>query len=331
MPVTLRDIAKHVNLSHATVSFVLNDRGDVAIPETTRNRILEAAKELGYQPNRAARALARGKTQMVALWIPSSYNPFYAQVLYYMQSCVRRSQYDMIYYQTYFGTDDLDDKLRSLSWPVDAILAIDSMYLLETLANAPELADRPIVSIGAYSHLSRDSVSIDLGAGVREAMDHLIATGRKRIAFIRPYNPPDTEDPRNREYLAKLKAAGLKPEIIETSAARRAVVLEETKAYFAKHGVPEAIFAYNDNMAVAIVRALHDLGVKIPDDCVICGCDGIDEVEYTEPQLTTIVQPIQQMCELGWQFTLDRIANPHEPARHEVLVPELTIRQSTGG
>ena len=167
MPVTLRDIAKHVNLSHATVSFVLNDRGDVAIPETTRNRILEAAKELGYQPNRAARALARGKTQMVALWIPSSYNPFYAQVLYYMQSCVRRSQYDMIYYQTYFGTDDLDDKLRSLSWPVDAILAIDSMYLLETLANAPELADRPIVSIGAYSHLSRDSVSIDLGAGVR--------------------------------------------------------------------------------------------------------------------------------------------------------------------
>lgn len=123
----------------------------------------------------------------------------------------------------------------------------------------------------------------------------------------------------------------MKPEIIETSAARRAVVLEETKAYFAKHGVPEAIFAYNDNMAVAIVRALHDLGVKIPDDCVICGCDGIDEVEYTEPQLTTIVQPIQQMCELGWQFTLDRIANPHEPARHEVLVPELTIRQSTGG
>ena len=71
MPVTLRDIAKRVNLSHATVSFVLNDRQDIAIPQVTRERVMKVAEELGYRPNRAARALVKGQTQMVCLRLPT--------------------------------------------------------------------------------------------------------------------------------------------------------------------------------------------------------------------------------------------------------------------
>lgn len=329
MPVTLRDLARHLNLSHATISFVLNDRRDVAIPQSTRDRVMQAAKELGYQPNRAARALASGKTQMIALWTPSSFNTFYAGILFHLQKLAREAGYDMIYRQVVFETDVRETNLRSLAWPVDAVLAVDSKYVLENITTLTTLPYPPIVSVGAYTLPQFDSVTVDLGAGVRAAMDHLLGAGHRKIGFLRPFNPVDTEDPRYAAYTDVCGQRGLEPHLIELFSPDRRSVRQEILDMAKSKQIPEAIVCYNDHLAISVIRGLKDAGYRLPADCAIVGCDGVDEAEFIDPSLTTIAQPIQEMCEQGWKFMIDRIHNPTLETRTVEIQPELVVREST--
>ena len=116
MAVTLRDIAKSLNLSHATVSFVLNERHDVAIPDTTRQRVFVAAREMGYRPNRAARALVMGRTQMIALASPPVNRSPYGELFERFVATARLSSYETL----------LMDLGSSVEWAVDAMLQIDA-------------------------------------------------------------------------------------------------------------------------------------------------------------------------------------------------------------
>ncbi len=329
MPVTLRDLARHLNLSHATVSFVLNDRRDVAIPQATRDRVMQAAREMGYQPNRAAKALASGKTQMIALWTPSSSNIFYVGILFHLQKLAREAGYDMIYRQVVFDTDIRETNLRSLAWPVDAVLAVDSKYILKNIATLDTLPYPPIVSVGAYTLPQFDSVTVDLGAGVRSAMEHLLEVGRRRIGFLRPVNPVDTEDPRYAAYVDSCAQHGLEPHLMEMSSHDRRAVRQEIQEMAKSRSVPEAVICYNDFVAISVVRGLKDAGYRLPADCAIVGCDGVDEAEFIDPSLTTIAQPIREMCEQGWKFMIDRIHNPALKIRSVEIQPELVIREST--
>lgn len=329
MPVTLRDLARHLSLSHATVSFVLNDRRDVSIPQTTRDRVLQAAKDLGYQPNRAAKALASGRTQMIALWTPSSFNSFYAGILYHIQKLAREAGYDMIYRQVVFDADLRETNMRSLAWPVDAVLAVDSKYVLENVSSLTSSPYPPIVSVGAYTLPQFDSITVDLYHGATAGLNHLLDTGRRNIGFIHPYNPADQGDPRASAYHDVCAKAGLTPNIIELSSSDRRLVRAEV-CDLAKAGkIPEALFCYNDHMAISTIRGLKDAGLKLPNDCAIVGCDGVDEAEFVDPSLTTIAQPIQTMCSQGWSFMMERIQDPKIPTRKVELLPELTVRDST--
>jgi len=329
MPVTLRDIARHLNLSHATVSFVINDRRDVAIPEATRRRVLDAAKELGYQPNRAARALAKGKTQMVALCIPSSINPFYAEVLSHLQRAISQANYDVIYCQAEYDNSEHVSRLATLSLPVDAIIAIDTLYPKNEIVELPELVGRPFVSLGTFGSPELDSVLVDLEGGAEAAMKHLLDRGSKKIVFVHPQNLSITFDPRAIAYTQSMDGAGLTSETVPTPSGRRGDVREAVKRFVEGNGTPEAIFAYNDQTAIGAIRALHDLGVKIPQECAVVGCDGIEEAEYMEPPLSTIQLPIREMCEVGWQMVVDRLEHPELPIRHEVLPTKLVVRGSS--
>jgi DNA-binding LacI/PurR family transcriptional regulator len=329
MPVTLRDIARHLNLSHATVSLVLNNRRDVSIPEATRLRVVEAARELGYEPNRAARALASGKTQMVALWTPPSYDSFYATILFHVQRLARESGYDMIYRQVVFQPESADVNLRSLAWPVDGILAVDSKYVLDHLAGRPEFAERAIVGIGAYSGSAFEHVSVDLEFGATEALSHLWSTGRRNIAFLRPRNPVDINDPRTSAYIRFCNDKGIDPQVIEVEFSDRHHIRNAVVRMAKQEGLPEAIFCYDDFAALAVMRGIKDVNLKVPEDCAVVGCDGSDETEFFDPPLTTIVQPVRQMCDEGWTRLLKRLRDPDLPRESISLKPTLAIRAST--
>jgi DNA-binding LacI/PurR family transcriptional regulator len=99
MAVTLRDIARHLGISHATVSFVLNDRTDMGITDATRQRVLAAAQELGYRPNRAAKALTTGRTEMVAVCVPSLTVPYYAELVHHIQIAAAEGEFETVLWQ----------------------------------------------------------------------------------------------------------------------------------------------------------------------------------------------------------------------------------------
>lgn len=329
MPVTLRDLARHLNLSHATVSFVLNDRRDVSIPQVTRDRVLVAAKELGYQPNRAAKALASGRTQMIALWTPTSFNSYYASILYHLQHLSRDAGYDIIYRQVVFDPERSDSNMRSLAWPVDAVLAVDAKYVLENVSAFTTLPHPPIVSIGAYTTPGFDSVTVDLYQGTMDALEHLASIGRKNIGFVRFVNPVDQDDPRANAYRDYCRSAGIEPNILEMPSAVRSVVRNEIRELGLAGKIPEALFCYNDHIAISTIRGLKEAGLQVPRDCAVVGCDGIDEADLIDPSLTTVSQPIKAMCGKGWEMMIDRIHQPEQSPRYENLRPELIIREST--
>jgi LacI family transcriptional regulator len=276
-----------------------------------------------------ARALASGKTQMVALWTPPSYDSFYATILYHLQGLARDSGYDMIYRQVLFDPERADTNMRSLAWPVDGILAVDSQYLLDQLATRADFMDRPIVGIGAYSGSAFEHVSVDLASGTTEALDHLWATGRRNIAFLRVKNPVDVNDPRTSAYLRFCETRGIRPQMIEVEASDRNQIRKAVIRLAQQEGLPEAIFCYDDFVALAVMRGIKDVNLRVPEDCALVGCDGSDDTEFFDPPLTTIVQPVRKMCEEGWARLLRRLRNPDAPHDSISLQPTLAIRASS--
>lgn len=331
MPVTLKDIARYLNLSHATVSFVLNDRQDVAISPETRKRVIAAAKELGYRPNRAAQALAGGKTQMIALWVPGSKDQLYSNILHRLESHVREAGYDLMFCQVHEGEPASGGNVRNLSWSVDAVIAVDCPYLLEALDAESAFIGRPVVSVGTHAWTGCDSVHVDLYEGTKAALVQLAELGKKDIAYLFQMNHSKDSDPRRRSFLDWCRQAKRTPRLIELPSVTSSERLHEIREQLQSGALPDALLCYNDQLAMAAIRALHDLGKSIPDDCAVMGCSGIEEGAYMEPPLSTIAIPVDSMCELAWRFVKDRLEFPELHLQTEQLRCELVLRESTEG
>src|SRR5690606_29158862 len=118
-------------------------------------------------------------------------------------------------------------------------------------------------------------------------------------------------------------------EYIPLSTNTRAAARAELKSYLEANGCPDSILCFNDDVAIGIYRALCEQGIKVPQQVALIGCDGIDDTEYLECPITTIVQPVEEMCRMAWQMLESRIANPRQPFQQKVLLPELVVREST--
>lgn len=180
---------------------------------------------------------------------------------------------------------------------------------------------------GIWSH-----VPVDLMAGTMEVMAHLIGTGFRRIAhatFVRKSLPQES---RRLGYVEAMKEAGLKTEFMlyPLSERQRPVARQLIQDYVRDHGRPEAIFCHSDDVARGIYRGLCDAGISVPGDIALVGCDGIEDTEYLECPLTTLVQPVAEMCATAWGFLQMRLEDWTRPAQHAVLRARLAIRESSG-
>lgn len=331
---TRDDVARHANVSGWTVSNVLNGRASAAIREETRERVLAAARELGYRPNTNARALVTGRSCVIGLWMCLNYSQYRSHVLHIIQQQIKATGYELV-------IRDIEEELhldpdftRTFQTPVDGILSFDTPTAGTAFSRVnagPEGAlTIPFVSMGAYWSPGFDVVGIDLYAGARVALEHLLQTGRRRIAHLIPYTGEDwPHDPRVRAYEEVLRAAGLTPLYLSAAnhslSASRAAVRE----FLSTGGKVDAIFCHNDDMAFGAHRALCDAGVRIGPEVALVGCDGIEETEYLSPPLTTIVQPIEEMCRLAWETLQVRIQNPNAPLQQHILTPQLAVRASS--
>jgi DNA-binding LacI/PurR family transcriptional regulator len=293
----------------------------------------------GYQPNRNARALATGRTQSVALWATNLRSAYYGEYIHFLHEETLRHDYDLIVrgakVQESAGGDQEEETLdtsKLMSWPVDGIFAVDlPRYTIPGLKDSL-IGGIPFVNVGGYVLESADYVRVDFTQPVTEAIQHLAAVGCKRIAYL----VPDwfewfiqSSDPRLCGYKNAVAALGQEPEFILTPDERREGVASVLPSYIEQHGCPDGIFCYNDVMAIGAFAVLRDLGRRIPEDVALVGCDGIPAAEFLIPPLTTIVQPLEQMCSMAWSLLMQRIQDPALPLQQVMLTPRLEVRASS--
>ncbi len=324
MPVTIRDIAKHAKVSHVTVSHILNSKSGARVSDATRRRVMLAAQEMGYQPNRLARALVTGQTHIIALWIVRPHRPFFARVAERMRMELRRDGYDLI-----ISDVEQDEGYPSASeWPVDGVLAAPRSIRLNRYMELSPEQRAPVSVLDVDPNVDWDGVAINSGPAVRDAVEHLLQVGCRRVAYM--LHPAHLGRPHHQIYLQVLASGGLTPEIILTEEETRPAAAAALRRHIALHGCPDGIFCRNDDLAIGALRTLHDLRKRVPEDVCLVGYDGIEDTEFTMPRLTTVQAPVDEMCAFAWQFLKNRMADREIPQQRVTLQPKLVIRESTG-
>lgn len=328
MSITSKDVARRAKVSQITVSRVFNPRPNFPIAAATRDRVHAAARELGYRPNRLARALATGRTHVVSLYIPEL-SPYHAVVVRSIQKLLIADQYEMIMLIDPLRPERQDNAVpdRRL-FPSDGILAVDLPGRLEAIRQAEVRQDTPIVVIGTYPSDGRDSVMVDLNAGARDAVRHLVEAGARRIGYVVWRYSNRQGDARRDAYEEVLAEAGLTPQYFPISWPARQAAREELKALIDGQ-LPDAFFCYSDDCAIGVFHGLRDMGVRVPEDVLLCGCDGLPDAEYLATPLTTVAQPIDDLCAQGWELLKGRMQHPERSVQQVTLKPDLVVRQST--
>jgi len=330
--VTREDVARRANTSGATVSRVLSGRTDIPILAETRARVLQAAAELGYTPNQAARALTSGKTGIIGLWMSLAYSKYRGQVLDTMRNLMQVIDFT-------FAVTDIDEEYhfvqtfdRALRVPLDGIIAFDTSYSVDAFSSKSEqLAPNiPFVAMGAYWSEGKSYVGVDLKAGSQLAMDHLVSTGRRKIAYFAPATSDlRAAGPRYTGYLEGMDAAGFERQTLLPKTFSYRDIAECLTAYHEMNRLPEALLCMNDEGALICAQVLSRLGLKVGQDIALVGFDGIEETEYAPIPVTTVAQPHEEMCRLALDFLNAQMNDPTAPVQQRLLTPELIVRESS--
>ncbi len=324
---TIQEVAKCLGISKGTIWRALNDAPD--INQKTRERVLRQLNEVGYRPSRMAQALSTGRSQVVSVWMGSLTTPYANTVLYHLEQRLVKSSYDMLLRNLHYRSLEVDTYNFTADWPADGLIILDSILWVNHARTQYQDSVLPLVNMGVYCDTSVDHVRIDLYQPVVQAMNHLLAEGCRKIAFLGPEWYINIEQDRYRAYCDVVKQAGLETIILQTVEDHRKNAMEIVTESIGKSLQFDAIMAFNDEHAIGAYRALLTHGVQVPHDVALVGCDGLEEIEYLEHPLSTISLPIPQMCKLAWQFLLRRMREPEVPVQSSILQPELTIRDSS--
>jgi len=317
--VTLRDIAKRVNLSHATVSFVLNDRRDVAIPEGTRTRVLEAAKELGYQPNRAARALVMGRTRVIGIWTPALTSTYLTGLFLSLTDRFRRAGLDSLYcgHRT-------EEPANPFGWPIDGIV-----YLQGAAIPEQSMKGMAVVEIGSRPPAEADWVRIDMAPGVTEAVRLLIESGRKHVLCLA--NDGDVgEGSLMAVFRRAIAIAGRTADRLALANGPTRQRVEDLAEFLRNHRQIDAILCSSDELAAIAGRAVEERGLEVPRDIALIAFGYAADYEVRVPSLTAIEVPFDVVAELAYELLIARMANPTHPQKVEAAATRLRVLESTG-
>ncbi len=329
----LVEVAKASGVSRSTVSRVINN--DPNVKGETRDRVLAAIQALNYQPNIAARGLASGKTKVLGLVIPQSVSalftdPYFPILIQGISTACNRMDYSVMLWlaEPEFERRMIRQVLHG--GLIDGVI-VSSMVLDDPIIQALVEHDKPFVLVGRHPQRAEVSfVDTDNVAGAREAVAHLVRLGRQRIATITgPLNTIPGTDRRD-GYTAALRDRGLTID--------PALIVEgdftEAGGYLAMQRLlphhPDAVFVASDTMAIGALRVLHGSNRRVPEDIAIVGFDDLPAAARTQPPLTSVRQPIQQLGDTAVQVLLDLINHPNQGPQRVLFPPTLTIRSSCG-
>lgn len=277
MAVTLRDIAKSLNLSHATVSFVLNERLDVAIPDTTRQRVFVRAREMGYRPNRAARALVMGRTQMLAFASPGLNRPPYGELFERFVAAARLSGYETLHMP-----------LESpVEWAVDGVVQIDAPH------DMPRAQGLSTLRLDLTGMDPDADVRFEAVAAARMATRHLVDQGATRVALLASSTAMGAPDGAAKGYREAVEG---EPILITANEEGPAGFVDSLSRALRVGVRPDGIVAVGTAAAIGAIRALADAGLRIPQDCRLVAVDGDGALACLVPSVTAVEAPLGDLA-----------------------------------
>src|SRR5882757_4353812 len=327
-PTNLKMLAAHLNLSPSTISFVLNDSPGRSIPTVTRERVKAAAAKFNYQPSMIARTLQGKRMQTIGVLLPELGEGYHSQVLSGVGDLLIREGY------FYFTVHHRHKKDLVLAYPdllrsrgVDGILAID------THLDAPP--PLPTVLVAGHTNLPGvTNVVLDHQLAAKLALHHLYKLGHRKIAFMQ--GQPFSSDTDSRWDATLATAAELGIEVsdeltvhLEKDSHSPEISYPGIRKLIQSHRHFTAVLCFNDVSAMGSIRALHEGGLRVPQDVSVLGFDDIQSAVYQVPSLTTIRQPLQKMGSIAAQNLLKKLAGKTTPDLIHVE-PELMVRESTG-
>ncbi|MGI9060236.1 MAG: LacI family DNA-binding transcriptional regulator [Ktedonobacteraceae bacterium] len=339
MAATLRDVAQRAGVSIKTVSNVVHDYEHVT--DEVRERVQQALKELRYQPNLPARYLRTGRVGVLAFAIPNLSNPYFSDVGTAIIAAAAARSYTVLIDCT---GGERDNELRVLDGLRPHL--IDGVILSPLALEPGDLQARqgqaPLVLLGEhlldtdvpYDHIANSNVE-----AARLATSHLLALGRRRIAAIGNLGTIAIMGGTGGQrrlcgYSEALAQAGLSVDpqlIVQVTSYSRLAGVHAMQQLLALDQPPDAVFCFNDLLALGAMRTLHEGGYRIPEDVAVMGFDDIEEASFAMPSLSTVVPDKQRMGELAVSFLLERIEGTRTGPAERVEVPfHLMVRESTG-
>jgi len=328
---TISRVAGRAGVSVASVSRVLN-----GLPSSTSMaaRVRLAADELGYVPDAMARSLKVRRTQQLALAVADLGNPVYVSMMRAIEAVVRSAGYRLVLSSTGSDPKDEIDLISRLAHGYADGLILSPLRVTDDLVDTLRDCRIPVVVIGSLpSGLALDNVRADSPRGVRLALEHLRAGGRRRVGFVN--GPIDTVPGFARalgfDRTARRLGLDLDPALRVSAADFTFQAGRDAAAELFDRARPDAVLGGNDLIAVGVLHELADRGLRVPEDVAVVGMDDTELATLTTPSLTSVGLGSAERGRMAAELLLDRIADPARPVQRLRVGPRLVVRASTSG
>ncbi len=329
--VNIKEVARRAGVSASTVSRALSGR--VIVSPATKSRVLQAVRELDYQPNVLAKSLKEGKSRTIGLIIPNIHHLVFPAAVRGVSDAAGKCGYTVILCNT-------DENLATERAYVENLSRrlVDGLIFSTATPASTHLLDLkergyPVVLMIRYLSDQVDAVIVDNHRGAYEATRFLLERGYRRIALINGRLELDLYRQRLAGYRAALADAGVTPD--------DALVVNETEGwedgYRAVRTIqergkrPDAYFGASDPKALGVMKALKELGLRVPEDVAVMGYDNLEMAELADPPLTTMAQPFYEVGKRAAERLIKLIESKKRPKPViEKLEPQLLVRESVG-
>lgn len=331
----MTDVARHAGVSQTTVSFVVNNSDTSNIPDETRQRILDAIDELGYEPDALAQAFRSGSTKTIALIIPDLRNPHFCEYATGIEEAARAAGYHLLLSSTTLNDEYAVDIFKDLARRRFDGLILASSFILESeeaQSTLNQIRKRGLPIVELSENYGVDSVSADYREATKEVISYLFSLGHRRIGLIYGVGGHELGQDRLQPYQEGLRVAGIPadPQLIVECGPTIEDGYQAALKLLKLPSRPTALIAINDLLAISAIRAAADLGFRLTSDLSLVGYDDIPMANYLMPRLTTVTKDAAALGRKAFELLLARIQNPDLPRQIFHGPARLILRESTG-
>jgi LacI family transcriptional regulator len=330
---TINDVAREAGVSITTVSRVLNN--NYPVKKETREKIEKAIEKLNYKPNAMARSLITKRTSVLGVIVPGITNLFFPTIVEAIEEHTKKEGYNILLCNTVGDFKEEKEVVKQLlSRQVDGIIVIDPRFenikggfYDETSKNIPT-----IIVNGAPFGSKCNFVSYDEEIGTNEAFEYLIELGHKKIAFVRGHKSfsydikekiyKEIVEKNNLSYVNVIDVGrGNSSEVVKSTQIELETILSDSNR-------PTAVFACNDLMAVGVINACSNLGVRVPEDISVIGFDNTMLASISNPKLTSVDQNMKEIGHRAAIELLNMVQNGSQSRKKIILDTRLVVRES---